>query len=359
MEQKYNIKKTVKQAIIFLIFTGVVMGVLLKGQDLRSVLAAAKAASTPLLVLGLILGSMFSIGEATNIKILLTSMGYRVTFGKALKYAFTGFFFSSITPSSTGGQPMQIYVMKKDRIEISHSSLALLIELASFQIVTLFFGAGAVLWSFQIQVPGIHVMRILTGIGVAINVVVILFLGNAIFSPRFSMWACKTGKKLICKLPLISQEKKIRIAHSIDDSFEEYRECAKVLKGQGKVLIQVLGVTFLQTICWFSVPFMVYLALGQRGASYLHVFGLQCLVHTASSIIPLPGAVGISEKSFLELFGSLYSTGMLSTAMLLSRGISFYFLLLLSFMVLVFMQVRLTRVEDKKCPRPKSISEAL
>lgn len=35
------------------------------------------------------------------------------SFIEALKVAFVGVFFSAITPSSTGGQPMQLYLMSK------------------------------------------------------------------------------------------------------------------------------------------------------------------------------------------------------------------------------------------------------
>lgn len=43
-------------------------------------------------------------------------------------------FFSSITPSATGGQPVQLYVMNKDNIHVAHGTMALLTELTSFQI---------------------------------------------------------------------------------------------------------------------------------------------------------------------------------------------------------------------------------
>lgn len=36
------------------------------------------------------------------------------SFIEALKVAFVGVFFSAITPSSTGGQPMQLYLMSKE-----------------------------------------------------------------------------------------------------------------------------------------------------------------------------------------------------------------------------------------------------
>ena len=53
---------------------------------------------------------------------------------EAMKYAYIGYFFSSVTPSATGGQPLQLYAMSKDKIHVAHGTMALLTELTSFQI---------------------------------------------------------------------------------------------------------------------------------------------------------------------------------------------------------------------------------
>ena len=44
------------------------------------------------------------------------------SFIEALKVAFVGVFFSAITPSSTGGQPMQLYLMSKKNISVGFGS---------------------------------------------------------------------------------------------------------------------------------------------------------------------------------------------------------------------------------------------
>lgn len=45
---------------------------------------------------------------------------------RCISYSFIGFFFSGINPSATGGQPMQLYYMKKDGNKISSASVVLM-----------------------------------------------------------------------------------------------------------------------------------------------------------------------------------------------------------------------------------------
>ena len=80
---------------------------------------------------------------------------------------------------------------------------------------------------------------------------------------------------------------------------------------------------------------MVYLALGYHGVPFIHLFLLQVLVYMAGALLPLPGAMGISEFVFIQLFGSIYSGNSMTAAVLLSRGISFYFLLAFSGLMLL------------------------
>lgn len=97
----------------------------------------------------------------------------------------------------------------------------------------------------------------------------------------------------------------------------------------------MLMISTVQIVCWFGVPYMVYLALGYHGVPFLHLFLLQVLVYMAGALLPLPGAMGISEFAFIQLFGGIYSGSSMTAAVLLSRGISFYFLLAWSGLMLI------------------------
>ena len=49
-----------------------------------------------------------------------------------------------------------------------------------------------------------------------------------------------------------------------------------------------------------------------------------------TALLPFPGAEGISEFSFVKLFAKIFETTPVAAVVLVNRGISFYFLLVLS-----------------------------
>lgn len=69
-------------------------------------LAAVLGQVKPLYVLaGLGLMLLFIGCEALCSRLILSRLGHRAPYRRCLGYSFTGFYFSSITPSSTGGSP--------------------------------------------------------------------------------------------------------------------------------------------------------------------------------------------------------------------------------------------------------------
>ena len=91
--------------------------------------AAMKVSDIRFLSLGIGAMCVFLFCEGLNIVRCLRLFGYPVRQTDGIKYALTGFFFSSVTPSASGGQPMQLYFMSRDGIQVAHGTLSLLFEL--------------------------------------------------------------------------------------------------------------------------------------------------------------------------------------------------------------------------------------
>ena len=75
------------------------------------------------------------------------------------------------------------------------------------------------------------------------------------------------------------------------------------------------------------------------------MFAMQAILFTSVSSIPLPGSVGISESIFLRLFGSVYGEVILSSAMLLTRGISFYLFIIISLIVVIVNSIMVNKAQ--------------
>ena len=70
---------------------------------------------------------LYFLCETINVTRTLKILGEKSIFLKNFKYTLIGFFFSSITPAASGGQPMEIYYMSRDGLNVANSTLALLL----------------------------------------------------------------------------------------------------------------------------------------------------------------------------------------------------------------------------------------
>lgn len=314
--------------------------VVLKDQSPRLLWESMKEVKLPYLIggLGLMLGYVSC--EAMCSRLILGQLGNRVSFRRCLGYSFVGFYVSSITPSSTGGQPAQIYFMSRDGIPAAHGTLNMMLIAMCYQIAALLWGGSA--WLLGSGTAGIGgVMRLLLLCGAGIMLLLTLGMGMVMFLPGVSRHICEGGLRFLGALHLLHNPAAAR--DKLEYQLGEYARGAACVKENPGLALKVLLLCVLQLGLLFSVPWMVYLAFGLSGCSWLQIAGLQALLTLAVCNLPLPGAVGPAEGGFVSAFAAVFGTGMVTPAMLISRGISFYTFLLISFLVSILVQLRSRR----------------
>jgi hypothetical protein len=118
----------------------------------------------------------FVLCEAQNISRTLKITSSHGDLASGIKYAAVGFFFSSVTPSATGGQPMQLVSMKKDGLDIGKSVIALFVDSASYQMASIIYG---VLGFVYIKSTGFDMPKLfiaMFGVGLFLNFIVLLLI---------------------------------------------------------------------------------------------------------------------------------------------------------------------------------------
>ena len=60
------------------------------------------------------------------------------------------------------------------------------------------------------------------------------------------------------------------------------------------------------------------------------IVALQTMIALAIDVIPVPGGIGFSESCFLVLFDKIFGEQLIIPGMLLSRGITYYVLIVIS-----------------------------
>ena len=87
MEQQVSQRSIKKYMVLFPVLALLVCFVILKGADMESVWNAMKSAKPQWMAAGLILAAVFNIAEAINLRSVLDSFGYQVSFRQGMKYA--------------------------------------------------------------------------------------------------------------------------------------------------------------------------------------------------------------------------------------------------------------------------------
>ena len=259
---------------------------------------------------------------------MLGSLGKKLPFAHCLQSAFVGFYFSSVTPSATGGQPAQVYYMQRDKVPLSLASLNFLLITVCYQVVMLGYGGAMFLFQRDFVSQNVKGIGLLLVYGIAVNGLCIVGITCAMFSHKLVRRFCYFVLRLLCRLRLCKHFEET--AARLDNQLEQYREGAAHIRRHPTVLLRVLLYTVAQLTALYLVPVCVYKALGLSGHSPLQILAVQALLTVAVSSLPLPGAVGAQEGGFVTLFRLFFGAELVLPAMLMSRGISFYAFLLIS-----------------------------
>lgn len=339
---KKETKKLIIEAVIFIAIMLLTWKAVFSGQDLGEIITALDEMSVPALLVSGLLSVFFVSAEGYMIWFLLRGLGEQNRLLRCVGYSFVGFFFSGITPSATGGQPMQLYCMNKDGNAMSNSSVVLMTVAVAYKTVLVMIGLGILFFCYQPlrELLGIYFWLYLLGLSLNIIVVAILFL--VMFTPRIIKGIMQGGEKALVKCRLMRRDDSRQ--ERMDLFIEEYQQALAFFKKNKRQLLWILVVTFFQRCSLFVLTYVVYLGLGLSGSSAAEVILLQASVYVAVDMLPIPGAQGITELMYSAVFLPVFTGTYLMPSMLITRGINFYLPLLISLGVTVVWMVGYKRV---------------
>lgn len=341
-EKAKKIKKTIRNLIVFILLIGLTFYLIFKDQNVLEILNIAVSVKKRYILVAIIAMCLYLLGETINITRILKELGEKSTFLRNIRYTLIGFFFSSITPAASGGQPMEIYYMHKEKIAVANSTLALLVHLTSFQIVTITLGVLSTILHFEIVKSGLIYLVVF---GILLNSTALTLLAISIFSKRLSKGLINFAVKVLRFFRIPNIEKK---QESLEKELEKYQESAVYIKEHKKLMIKTLVTTFIQVIIYYSIPYWVYLAFGFTGYNFFQIVTLQAMLYATVSGIPSPGAVGVSEGAFIEIFKGVFPATMMNSAILLNRGASFYLFVIISAIITTITALKTKNYEVKE-----------
>lgn len=277
-----------------------------------------------------ILVLLYFIFQGLFTKLILKSLNVNISLLKGTYYSIVEYFFSAITPSSTGGQPLQLYYMTKDKIPMRKSLIVLILGTIFFKMFLVIFGLFILIFRRDLifDFGGIKLLYIL---GLLVDVFMIL-LG---FLLLYYQKGIKKILYFVYKIVIKFKKKDIDIDKRINELLSNYKQETLYIKRHKKEVLLGLIITFIQRIFMFSIAYVIYRSFGFNDYSYIELLFIQIVAQVSIEALPLPGGTGASELIIKNLYINIFTLTLASTGMLLTRIFSFYLPLLFILLIII------------------------
>lgn len=299
-EQTYHIKLGL--SIFLAISVGSAVAIMFLGadrttwSDLREIRLQYALLAVALVVLQWFFNSL-------RFQILVNSFEERVSLGTSFRAFMANVFMSSVTPSQTGGGPLQVYILNKAGLPVARAFAGCL--MGAVLTATCLILCNAVVLAFRGDIRsgmGHHMTGVLT---VAVAVFAILALLFVLSLVRMQ-WI----KRLMAGiLTWSSGLTKTKIGYSTTkkllQGLDQYGECMQAFGGAKKYRVLLAGLLTLAALCANALVAPVLLAGLNVHQMPMAVFLTQFVIFFITYFSPTPGASGIAEFSSYWLMASV------------------------------------------------------
>jgi uncharacterized protein (TIRG00374 family) len=317
---------------------------LVLGQEGEQLLHAVEQFKVEYLFVILALMVSFWVLEALTTQILLRIVWRKQTFPQTMTITMIGQYYNCITPLSSGGQPMQAYYMRRYGTPASVSMTVLLARLTVYEFTLTLYSVVVLVLKFTTFSNG--VLLTLALIGFAMNAAgIFMFMLLAIWK-NGTVKCARAFIHFLAKIRLVKKEEetKKKVSGSLEEAYTNMRF---VLKHPLPVLA-VFGITVVQLTLLYGVSYAVYLGFSAlEPAAFTQdpftVISCQAMVNMVSAMFPLPGAVGLTESSYVVFFREIYPAtqgAAVNLSMFVWRFFTFYLQIVIGIVITLVISFR-------------------
>ncbi len=325
-------------SVIILVALMVLTYVLIfRNHEIEQILGSLAALRARWIAGGAVMVLVYIVTQAFALQIPLRAFGQHISLWRSVRYVLIGAYFSAITPSSTGGQPMQLYYMASDGLGVNYSTLTLLTANISYQIVVIAYGVVMLAVRRSFVTESVNLMKAFIIYGYIIAILLLGMLVLVLYSTPVAERVIVFVIRVLVKLRIIKNPQ--IVYEQAERQINEYKSSVKLLREKPGVFYSVLLFTIVGVTAMYAIPFFIYRAFGLSAYSLLDLLAVQAILFIAVAYMPVPGSVGVSEKGFMSLFHIFFPPGMLVSAMLIFRGLTYYLLLIFGGVTVILVQV--------------------
>ncbi len=328
-------KQAKRNGIILALITLLVLYFVLR-DNFQSVVYELQRANLFWILLALVVTAIYVLFQSLGLHVIVQTYEKKYTYKKTLQLTLITNFFNGITPFATGGQPMQVYLLKRDGIRVSSGTNIIMQNFILYQLALVVLGLIALGLNFFFNIfDNLPILGGLIAVGFSINTLIMVFLFIISFGKKFNAWVIKLGINLLTTLKLVKDKE--ATLKKWNERLADFHQGAVNLGKNKKVCIQGFLYQFFSLFCLYVLPFFIFKALGVGGEiGIMRSVVASAYIMLIGSFVPIPGASGGIEYGFLQFFGTFVSGGVLSAGLLLWRFIYYYLLMIVGGIALSF-----------------------
>lgn len=244
------------------------------------------------------------------------------SYQKSFQVGMIGLLYSAITPSATGGQPMQVVTMHKMGMDTGVACSAVAVKTLTYQAVMLVYAIIMVVMKLRYFQTNVSNFSFITIIGILCNSVFIAAVWLFMVSEKTTDRILRALLHLLYKIKLCRhpQERYTKIHNQLS----LFHDASKVMGNSVKFYLPLVVFTVLQITLNSMIPYFIYRSFNLHGAQISTMIAAQVFVAMVSAFVPLPGSSGGAESCFYLFFGPYFKAA-IWPAVLLWRVITYYF----------------------------------
>ena len=242
-------------------------------------------------------------------------------------------FFHAITPFAVGGQPYEIYSLKKSKLKITEATNVSIVNFIVYKIALVLLGIIAIVYNHHfVLLKENDLLKNLVVVGFLVNFIVIVALFLLTCTKKINKILMKFIIKVLNKIHIVkNKDEKIK---QFNEYLNEFHQGAKILLQDKKLFIKLIFVHFIGLISSYLIPLTLAYAMGISSYTGIEAIVLSSYVMLIGAFVPIPGGTGGLEYGFMTFYGSFIKGSKLNAIMLLWRFITYYFAMILGAILL-------------------------
>lgn len=291
-----------------------------------------------------ILGFLFLViswlADAMIIRLLVGGIsGSPFPFFRAFKTSMIGSFFNKISPSSSGGEVMQILYLDRSGFSPGVSTSVMVMRFIIKQSAMVAIGTFGIFRIFRIVSDNTPILA-LSVLGMAISVFAILFFIFFNSNEKTHRWVSGAVRRIagIFKFSKRLEPKIDVFLDRMDSEFEAYLRGVKALLKKPGLFFWLFAFAFVSATAYLLLVYAVLASIRVMSGGFgdlLDVVSLQALATMIVFFSPTPGSSGVAEGGFYLFFSTVVPGRFLGTVTFEWRLLSYFIPLLVSFVFVV------------------------